>query len=259
MSPLSASLLGLLQALTEFLPVSSSGHLVLARAAFEIEGAGLAFDVALHLGTLASVLYFFRSTLRALIVQSLDISAWRSGLLGHLSLATLPAVVAGLSLKDWIELRCANPTSVGLCLLFTGVVLLRWGRGGETEGRTLSQAGALLIGCAQALALLPGISRAGSTICAALALGLSREEAFRFSFLLSIPVIAGAGFLQGIELLDTPPPREALQGMLIGATVAAAAGFMVLEVLRRLVIGGLFSRFGYYCFAIGALALLTLR
>ncbi|MEE2643723.1 MAG: undecaprenyl-diphosphate phosphatase [Myxococcota bacterium] len=255
MSPLSAGLLGLLQALTEFLPISSSGHLVLARALFSVQEAGLAFDVAVHLGTLVSVLFFFRGELLSLFTDLFRVNAWRGGAIGQLAIATCPAVFAGLSLKDFLEAELAAPLPVSLALVFTGITLLLFARReGIYEAPTMKVA--LLIGCAQALAILPGISRAGMTITAGLLLGLSRDAAFRFSFLLSIPVIAGAGLLQGLDLLESPPSAAALQGMLIGAVVAGSVGLLVLGVLRKILVRGYFHHFGYYCLGVGLSALL---
>lgn len=220
-------LLALLQGLTEFLPISSSGHLILLPELVDWPDQGLAFDVAVHLGTLSAVVVYLRAELVAMT------RGWFGGFAtrrwdedGQLAwwvlLGTVPVGLAGLLLADQIEAHLRSAEVIAWTTLGFGLLLWvadRWGRG-QRSHRALSWRDVLLIGAAQALALVPGTSRSGITMTAGLFLGLSREGAARFSFLLSIPVIVLAGGLELIELLRDPAPVA--WGMLAGATLIAA-------------------------------------
>lgn len=208
MDPLHLIVLALVQGITEFLPVSSSAHLVLVPVLSDWDDQGLAFDIAVHVGTLLAVVAHFRidiarmfvGGLRPLTGGSLDVD----GRLGWLVvLATIPVGLAGLAFKDSIETVLRSPVVIAWASIGFGVLLWladRLGRRVRAE-RTLGWRGALAIGLAQALALIPGTSRSGITMTAGLALGLDRVAAARFSFLLAIPVIALAGGLQVVELI----------------------------------------------------------
>ncbi|MDX1625185.1 MAG: undecaprenyl-diphosphate phosphatase [Wenzhouxiangellaceae bacterium] len=197
MSTLQLVVLALVQGITEFLPVSSSAHLVLAGQLAEWADQGLAFDAAVHAGTLAAVVLYFRSDLawlaRGVVPGRVD--PVRARLVGGLAIATLPALVVGALLAGWIETALRDPLLIGTTTIVFGLALGaadRWSsRSREVESVRLP--GALAIGLAQVLALVPGTSRSGITITAGLALGLTREAAARYSFLLSIPIIAAAG------------------------------------------------------------------
>ena len=270
MDPLSAIILGLVQAFTEFLPVSSSGHLVLAHhlLAMSAEGgvAAEAFAVAVHFGTLLSVVVVFRDD-----VMSLLRSLWRAGrspgtlrrrwsedsqlrLAGAIVLGCIPAGVVGLVFKDRLEAAFNSVTVVGFALLFTGLVLLGtlWAPRGA---RSVNLRSSVWIGLAQAVAIIPGVSRSGSTIAVAMFLGIEREQAAKYSFLLSLPVIAGASGLTALELLNKTIPSQAWLALGLGSLVAFLAGIIALKLLMAVVKQGAFAHFGWYCLAMGTAGL----
>ncbi|SVC89682.1 uncharacterized protein METZ01_LOCUS342536, partial [marine metagenome] len=197
MTLIEATILGVIQGLTEFLPISSSGHLVLGQALLEIEQPGNKFEILVHLGTLASVLVVFFDDIKSLVL-SLDSKKTQIFIL-FILIGTLPAIGIGLSFKDLLKSLFENVSAVGFALLFTGLVL--YGSSFiKKENKEHSYLTSILIGCAQAMAIIPGISRSGMTISAALYLGLSSKEAARFSFLLAIPAISGAGLLTVLDV-----------------------------------------------------------
>lgn len=266
MDLLSAALLGLVQALTEFLPVSSSGHLVLGRHLLDIQLDDAAFEVAAHFGTLLSVVVVFRVEIGRLITATLrglrspgDVSAhWKTDpdlrMAGAIVLGCIPAGIVGLAFKDTLESAFGSPYLVCWALLVTGIVLLLTAlpKPGDREVNLKS---ALLIGLAQAAAIIPGVSRSGSTIATALFLGIDRDYAARYSFLLSLPVIAGATALQVVSLVQSPPPTDMLAALGLGAAISFVAGIAALVLLLRLVRRGWFAHFGWYCLALGAYGL----
>lgn len=247
-----AALLAVVQGLTEFLPVSSSGHLVLAQTwlGFDPEAA-VAFDLALHLGTLVPVLLFYRQDLVTLTRETLRGGEGRR-FVGYVVLASVPTAAIGLGLEDQFKALFHDPRAVGMALLVTSALLLASRFGEGRQSRSLGVALALVLGTVQGLAITPGISRSGSTIAVALMLGLRREEAARFSFLMSVPAIGGAALL---ELGDLPPGLPWGQ-MALGFGVAAVTGYLALWALVRLVIRGRFWVFAPYVAAVGALALI---
>ena len=263
MDLLTAAILGLVQALTEFLPVSSSGHLVLTKALLGVEVShGAAFEVAVHFGTLLSVLVIFRTEVMALFralgrllrspgtiaQQRAENQYTRMGL--AIVVGCVPAGVVGLTMKDTLERAFDSPTLVCGALVATGLVLLATLKAPEGSSE-VGLKGAVLIGLAQAVAILPGVSRSGATIAAAQFLGVDRNLAARYSFLLSLPVIAGATLLKVKDLIDAPPQGEVLMALLLGALVAFVAGMAALAWLLRLVRSGWFAHFGWYCLAVG--------
>lgn len=268
MNTLSAIVLGILQGFTEFLPVSSSGHLVIMREILGVKEALVSFDVFVHLGTLAAVVFVFRREALSLVAGFV---AWgrdlvrigrerRTGfhpdndkrLFTLVFLGSIPAGLAGLLFREAFERLFGSAALAGGFLILTGI-LLRLGEALTREVRSLeelSYPGALLIGIAQACAIAPGLSRSGSTISAGLILGLRREDAASYSFLLAIPAILGGSLL---ELKDLLPSILGGLGVafLAGGLAAAISGYLairlVLDALRR---GGL-SLFSYYCWALG--------
>lgn len=249
-----AAIFGAVQGLTEFLPVSSSGHLVLLHSIADFQaGDALAFDVALHVGTLVAVVVFFRNDIVRLM------KGWLASLRGErnaegnlawwLLLATIPAALLGYFFESWFETAVRAPVTVGIVLILGGIGLWAadaWGRRvGELSSVTGKQA--LVIGIGQAFALIPGVSRSGATIMVARLLGFTRTAAARFSFLLSIPIIAGAGIKQGIELRGTE-----IDGLVftVGMISAALVGWWAIGWLLKLV-----ERHSYVGFAIYRLAL----
>lgn len=263
----SAAILGLIQALTEFLPVSSSGHLVLGQALLGVQAeGGAAFEVAVHFGTLLSVLLLFRAEVgqllgalaRALRAPGQVRAAWGQDpalrLLGAIALGCVPAGLVGVLFKDQLEAAFGSVTLVGAALLFTGVVLLSTRFAPEGQGQ-VSLGRGLAIGVAQAFAILPGISRSGSTIAVGLFLGVERDAAARYSFLLSLPVVAGATLLKAKDLLEAPPGADLAAALGVGAVVSFVAGLGALWLVMAVVRKGWFRHFGWYCLAAGAAAL----
>ena len=221
-----ALVLAVLQGATEFLPISSSAHLILPTLVLGWPDQGLAFDVAVHLGTLSAVVWYFRHDLLALAaggLRGLGERRFNAQLreIAFLTVATVPAVGAGLALSDRMDALRTLPVIATTTLLFA---LLLWVADRRVSRDAADHVGAwsvaLLVGLAQAVALVPGTSRSGITITAGLLLGLSRAAAARFSFLMSIPVIAGAGLLQALDLVASPEPVA--WSLLAGATLVAA-------------------------------------
>jgi len=249
-----AFLLGLLQGLTEFLPVSSSGHLALGQALLGIQTGDVTFEIIVHFGTLLAVVTALRARISALIVGCFqrDRDAWRMVFL--LLVGTIPAAVMGVLFKDMLEVAFASPVAVSGFLIATGCILwsTRFARGDRQE---ITFTDAMLMGLAQALAVLPGISRSGSTITMGLWRGLDGREAATFSFLLSIPIILGATVLALGDLMAHPPKWQALQGLIIGAVVAYVSGVFAIRWLLGVVRGGRFAQFAYYCWLVGLVGL----
>ncbi|HOP08266.1 MAG TPA: undecaprenyl-diphosphate phosphatase [candidate division Zixibacteria bacterium] len=253
MSYLDAFILGLLQGLTEFLPVSSSGHLVMAQAMLGVKQPGVAFEVLAHLGTLGAVLVYFRGRIIGMFM-----SLWRSDrpverrLIWYLIIGTVPAAIAGLLLKDLLESLFSQPAFAAGMLLVTGAILLttRWTMKGS---RDISVRSAIIMGVGQALAIVPGISRSGSTIAAGMAAGVQPSLSAEFSFLLAIPAVGGAALLEIKSLINMPSQLigQYVFGAIVAFGVALSAVYLVLESIRR----GKFVYFAYYCFAAGLVGL----
>lgn len=264
MTILSAIILGLVQGLTEFLPVSSSAHLVFANHFLHLrlsEADTVSFAVIVHLGTLVAVLLYFRKDMVALLAGAGQLivrprTAWRenpsSRLFVLLLLGTAPAAVLGVTLKDFFEQAFQSVPGTALLLLGTAAMLF-WISRRPHGGRTLETANAkdaLLIGAFQALAILPGISRSGSTITGGLLRGLDRDAAPRFSFLLSVPIILAGGLF---DLLDTLKGgfSVSLPVAAVGFIAAAVSGYVAVVLLLGVVRRGRLDRFAYYCVVVG--------
>lgn len=269
MSTVQAILLGLLQGVTEFLPVSSSGHLVAAQHMLGIEQPGTFVEVALHLGTLAAIIVVLRSELRqlvrdgfaglALCLRGADaaILAERAPLFPTavaIVAGSVPAAVAGIAVKLAVEDVLDSLLSCGICLTVTGAVLLasRWAPEPTTD--RVGPARGVAVGLAQAVALLPGISRSGSTIVAGRFLGIKGEAAARFSFLLAVPAMAGAGMFQAHDLL-TGGAAGAGSGSLgpvaVGMLVSLVVGIASITLLMRIIRRGRLHWFAAYCMPLG--------
>ena len=251
MDALHAIVLALVQGVTEFLPISSSAHLILVPAFLGWPDQGLAFDVAVHVGSLAAVAAYLRRDLRDLArgwVRSVFLRAPpgpESRLAWMLVVATIPVGAAGLLAGEAVERHLRTPIVIAAANLAFALPLLaadRWGSAARGE-RSLTLADAVLIGGAQALALIPGASRSGVTITAGLALGLTPRAAARFSFLLAVPVISLAGGAKGFELLTA---REAVDWTWfgLGALVAAASAYGCMSAFMALI-----ARVGLWPFA----------
>jgi undecaprenyl-diphosphatase len=238
MDIISTVILGFLQGVTEFLPVSSSAHLVVGQELLGVQQPGMLMEVALHLGTLLSVVVYFRHDLAKLIRGSLlagPVGSAARREVGYLALATLPAVVVALTLADPVSAAFENIALVGAMLLVTSVVLVTSRFTHSREGAQITWLVALIIGSAQAVAILPGISRSGITIVAGLWLGLGGLAAARFSFLMAVPAILGAGLLQLLEVVQSGIAPTA--GLAAGLVVAAVTGYAViawlLDIIRK--------------------------
>lgn len=256
---LAAIIWGLVQGLSEFLPISSSGHLVLvpaflSAAGWELDEPSLTVSAVLHLGTLLAVLIYFRTDIVRLLRFRRDPGARRLWML--LLIGTIPALV-GLPLKGALDAFQDEPRKVGGALVATGVILLLgsrlvWGKRTLEEGRPLD---AVMVGIAQAFALIPGISRSGSTIVVGSLRGLTPTEAARYSFLLGVPTIAGGGLLSLLEVSDSGGfGLPILAGLVVSAVSGYAAIAVLLKALTRV---GLLP-FAVYALVVGGLAILVL-
>lgn len=273
MNSIEAIVLGIIQGLTEFLPVSSSGHLVLFQYLFGLKEAELFFDVCVHLGTLAAVIAVFRHEVKRIIMALLRLVSLRGpkesfsqkvaadpelkmALL--IAIGSIPTAVLGLLFQSIADQLFSSVFIVGMMLMVTGSLLwiTRRAISGVEHGgiANFSKPKAFIIGIIQGLAIIPGISRSGSTISIGLLMGLDREMAARYSFLLSIPAIAGAGLLSlknGLSQTDL-----ALQLSLLGAATAAIVGYGALKSLLRMVENGRLHVFAPYCWLVGLLAII---
>jgi len=230
-------LLGILQGLGEFLPISSSAHLIVVPWALGWEEHSLAFDVALHVGTLAAVFYAFAADWKRLVLAGLKRPDWSdpdNKLIWLLALATLPGGVAGLLLDDWAETTFRSPALVAASMATLGLILLAADRIGarRTGIMDVGLQAALLIGLAQGLALVPGVSRSGATISMALFLGLRREDAARFSFLLATPITLGAALVKLPDLAGGTELLPAVVGMVAAGLVGLASIRVLLAYVR---------------------------
>ena len=262
---------GIIQGLTEFLPVSSSGHLALAHTFFGMTSAEscLSFDILLHLATLAVVLIVYHqdvfelctaffTMLRKMLGGHFHVSALNENERMVLLLIFATAPLAGaFFLKDYSEWISAYPKAVGALLIFNGILLLTADRFSAMKGKgALSARGALGVGLFQLLATFPGISRSGSTISGGMLFGLSRKNAVKFSFLMSIPAIVGANIVNIPEALSTPVEQQTLGYYLIGMAAALVSGFAAMRFLAYISAKEKFGFFAYYCIVIGGVTLL---
>jgi len=248
---LDAVLWGLIQGLTEFLPISSSGHLVLVPAVLGREGPDLATSAVLHLGTLAAVLVYFRAE----VGHVLRLTPQGRRLLRLLVIGTIPAAVSGFFFKNGFESLNENPTGVAIALMITGAALYatRWIPRGRRTMTASTDGDAATLGLGQALALIPGVSRSGATIATGLLRGFERAEAARFSFLLGIPAIAGAGLLEFVDLAGDSGGIGT--STWVGMAVAAVSGYAAIALLLRLIGRAGLTPFGIYCIGFGTVAL----
>jgi undecaprenyl-diphosphatase len=244
-------LLGAVQGLTEFLPISSDGHLAIVEAAVEAARGVklpdlLGLNITLHAGTWLATLVVYRRQVLRLLTQDRRV-------LGLLAVGTAPAAAAGFALHRWGGEWLTDPLLAGCMLPLTGLALW-WGARrpvGETDYPHLGYGAALAIGCAQALALLPGISRSGMTIASGLGLGLRRDAAATFSFLLALPAIAGACVLEGASALGESRPATPWPLLVVGTAVSFAVGLAALRWLLRWLETGRLHLFAWWCVALG--------
>ena len=268
MDILQAIIIGLVQGLTEFLPVSSSAHLIFTQQALGLSDVGLAFDVLLHVGTLVAVVaYFFSDIINMIKGFFLSLIDLKDGkfmeevrkdpykkLAWLTIIATIPVGIVGVLFNDLVESLFTGITVPAFFLLITGCLLYvsqRMNSGGiDLSNITLKEA--LIMGCGQALAVLPGLSRSGTTIAAGLFSGLDKEFAAKFSFILSIPAILGAGVFQ---LKDLSGGNVEIEACIAGFIVAVISGYLAISVLLKLIREKSLDIFAYYCWIVGAVIL----
>ena len=254
---LEVTILALLQGVAEFLPISSSGHLVIAQNVLGVNESGMRLDVFLHLGTLvAIVVYYWRTILHLAVPRRKEDLVY----VAKIIISALPAVLFYFSFRGWIDSLFENAKMVGALLMFTGAVVLGT-RYLPRGGRDVSFLRAIMMGAAQAIALLPGVSRSGMTIASARAGRVDAAKAAEFSFLMSAPLIAGASLLELVKSFSSATPAQGAIGWpltLYGAAVAAVTGYFSLALLVKTLRGKGFWLFGAYCLAAGLLTLIML-
>lgn len=267
---ISAIILGAVQGLSEFLPISSSGHLALIPHILGVE-TGLAFDTVLHIGTLIAIFSFFWkdiiNLIKGFILSLIDLTegfdSFKKGInevpekrfSWLIIVGTIPTGIIGVLLKDAIETTFRGTGFIGFFLIITGLILYYSERhsSGNTTEKDMSFRQSLLIGLCQGLAVLPGISRSGSTIASGLCLGLEREYAARYSFLLSVPAVVGAGLIQ---VKDIASIDISFSILVAGFLSSVIFGYLAIKLLMKMIKGWSLDIFAYYCWIIGALTLL---
>jgi undecaprenyl-diphosphatase len=257
MNILQAILLGIIQGLTEFIPVSSSGHLAVMQGLFGIGGQGiLSFDIALHVATLIALVTVMWREILAILKKPFDKLTWL------LVVATVPIIIVGVLFKDKIEsiFSADNLILVGICFLITGTFLLLADRvkEGKKEKKEMTYLDAAVIGVAQCIAILPGISRSGATLASSLFTGLKRDFAIRFSFLMAIPAILGPALIDGIKMTKAGSFGDiGVLPIVFGMIAAGITGFFAAKFMLRLFKKIGLKYFSYYLFALGAIVLIV--
>ena len=263
-------IIGSVQGLAEFLPISSSGHLILFGKILGISGTDMTLEILVHFGTLVAIFFAYKKDILELIKVTPKLPSYLTNkaslsleektniqLIINIVLATIPAVIIGLSFKDSLEHNRSN-LMVALALLFTSGFLfsIKFLKD-SNESITLKKA--ILIGFAQAFAIIPGISRSGATICMALWLGIDREKSARFSFLMSIPVILGATILKLKEMFDQEISTHQLLLYLVATATAAITGYLSILFIKYLIKQNRFHYFAIYCAIVGTITLIFFR
>lgn len=257
-------ILGLVQGLSEFLPISSSGHLVIFAELLDFHEDGIAFEVFVHFGTLLSIFVAFRKELAQMIIAPYTV--WIQKSLNpeikeylrwdlFILVATIPAGIIGLTFKDQIEEVFSNVLFVYFMLAVTGFIMTITPKL-KNKGNPFTMVNTFIIGIAQSIAILPGISRSGSTIFAGLVQGIDREKSARFSFIMSIPAVSGAVILKIKDLAETGVNNAALGNYIAGTIVAFISGYLAILWLLNVVKKGKLQWFGYYCFLVSALGII---
>jgi len=256
MTIIQAVISGIVQGVTEFFPISSSGHLVLLHSLFGFNEQSLAFDIFLHFGTILSIIIFFRRDISRMLQKDMR-------LLKFIAIASIPTFIIGMIVENMAEQFFSMPLVVGSSLVATGLFLLFasiWAIYWKIvrRSRPLGVKNSLAIGIAQGISVFPGISRSGATIGTALIAGLDENEALKFSFLLSIPAVLGANVLKVRQIYGNLVSGETA-AFLAGAIAAAATGFLVIKALFGIVRRNLLFLFGIYCISIGAAVIVLSR
>lgn len=269
-----AIILGLVQGVAEFLPISSSGHLAILQNLFgmtDLENGHLFFDVLLHLGTLISIFVVYWQDIKSMVLELLELirgtrpaaqgDAARSMPAARLFLmiviATLPLFLI-LPVNDYVEQLYYKSGFIGAALILTGCMLFVADRmaKGSKNAKTMRVRDALVIGCCQAVATIPGLSRSGTTITAGLATGLDRSFAVKFSFLMSLPAVLGANLLSLVKAVKTSIDVSLLPAYLVGMVVAMISGIFAIGLVKRIASKGGFGYFAYYCWGVGLLTII---
>ncbi len=241
--------LGILQGLTEFLPVSSSGHLVIAQKLLGINSNQLAISVALHFGTLLAIIIFFWKDILGVLKNF--------RLLGLILIVTIITGIIGLSGKDFFENLFSNPKAVAIAWIFTGLILIATKNLRQLDKNKIGAKDAIIVGLAQGLAIIPGISRSGITISTLFFRKIQRSLAFSFSFLVSIPVILGAGLLEAKKIVLVPAGD--IKNLIVGFIFSFIFGILALLILKVIINKAKFYYFGYYCLLMAAVTLLFIK
>lgn len=265
MNLLNSIILGIIQGLTEFLPVSSSGHLVIFQKLLNFNEPGIIFEVVVHIATLLAVIIYFRKDVVKLIIaifnwkknRTTEIKSYQHLLL-FLIIASLVTAVIGFTFKDILESFFDNLFLVGIMLLVTGLILFISDKIKNTKREKLNIPSSLLIGFAQSIAIIPGISRSGVTITAGIFSGMKRELATKFSFLLSIPAILGTGLLKLKELNQVARSDGLWFSYLIAGITAAIVGYFAIAILIKLIKKARLFYFSIYCWIVGLITIFVM-
>jgi undecaprenyl-diphosphatase len=256
MDPIQAIILGFIQGVTEWLPISSTGHLRIAERFLGL-AVPLLFDVTLHVGTLIIILLFFRKDIKTILAALVkrDFKSENGKLIPLIIVGTIPTALIGVVFSNPIETYFSSFLPIAGAFLTCGVVLY-FSKTGQERKENITYVEALAIGVAQGIALIPGISRSGLTIATALLLGLRREKAFKFSFLLSVPAVIGALGLTLYEQHETLTlVGVGLTEILVGIAVSLVVSYFALKLLWKVLAGKKFYLFAFYCWLLGALLL----
>jgi undecaprenyl-diphosphatase len=255
MSILKSIILGIVQGITEFLPISSSGHLVIFQKLLGFKEPQLLLNVFLHFGTLIAVIIFYWDDIKRLLALNFEYNRERLLII----LATIPTAIMGFGLKDIFEGLFGSIVAVGIALLITGILLWLVENININSNKSILELSwwhAILIGIAQGMAITPGVSRSGITIVAALFLGLSRKSAARFSFLIFIPAVVGATFLETLDIIETGILEMNFLALLLGTIVSAVVGYLSIKLLLKILEDDRLNYFAYYVWSLGALILI---
>jgi undecaprenyl-diphosphatase len=263
MNTFESVILGIIQGLGEFLPISSSGHLALVPWFFKFQDPGLAFDVALHIGTTIALIIFFwndlvkitKAGVSSIFFKKIQTNELDKKLFFLILVATIPGGILGFAFEDFFEKTFRHPLSIAFCLITFGIILQFCDKKNKSnkEISSLNFLQAFVIGLAQSLALIPGVSRSGITITSMLLLGLRREDAARFSFLISTPIILGAGLIKSRYILDFIKDAHSLILFLGGFIASTIAGYFAIKFLLKFLLKNDFKVFMWYRIFIGAL------
>lgn len=265
MTIIEAIILGIVQGATEFLPISSSGHLLLVPSLFNLSEPNLNAIAIAHQGTLLAILVYFRVDLWSILKgvahglrNRRPMETVESRLGWYIAAGTIPAIIVGFFFADAIDGLLANPTTAAFMLIMTGLILILGERilTGTTAPEGMKWGDAIIIGLAQALALIPGISRSGVTITAGLGRGLSRPAAARYSFLLGVPAIAGAGLLAFVDLVQSPTISEDISSLAVTFITSAIVGYLCILFLLNWVRTRSLYIFAAYCISFGIIFLM---